>query len=107
MVLSLAIGLAARFRVRRLRDGDGPKRGLGHVAPLFIGLAILIDHFVGVPLPGASMNPARSFGPALVSGDWTGDGLDWLAIYVAGPGIGAALAGVVYMLVFWDREDDA
>lgn len=83
------------------------KRGLGHVAPLFIGLAILIDHFVGVPLTGASMNPARSFGPALVSGDWTGDGLDWLAIYVAGPGIGAALAGVVYMLVFWDREDDA
>ena len=83
-----------------------PKRGLGHVAPLFIGLAILIDHFVGVPLTGASMNPARSFGPALVSGNWLGDGLDWVAIYVVGPLIGAALAGVVYMLVFWNIEDE-
>ncbi len=84
-----------------------PRGGLGNAAPIAIGFAILIDHFVGVPLTGASMNPARSFGPGLVSGDWTGDGLDWLAIYVAGPGIGAALAGVVYMLVFWDREDPA
>ena len=81
------------------------KKGLGHVAPLFIGLAILIDHFVGVPLTGASMNPARSFGPAIASGEWAGDGLDWLAIYVAGPGIGAALAGVVYMLAFWNHDD--
>jgi glycerol uptake facilitator-like aquaporin len=46
------------------------KRGLGHVAPLAIGLAVFIDHFVGVPLTGASMNPARSFGPALVSDTW-------------------------------------
>ena len=84
-----------------------PRRSLGNVAPIAIGFAILIDHFIGVPLTGASMNPARSFGPALASGEWTGDGLEWLAIYVGGPAIGAALAGVVYMLVFWDIEDDA
>jgi len=83
------------------------KKGLGHVAPLFIGLAILIDNFVGVPLTGASMNPARSFGPALVAGEWLDNWYDWLAIYVAGPAIGASLAGVVYMLAFWDREEDA
>ncbi len=83
------------------------KKGLGHVAPLFIGLAILIDNFVGVLLTGASMNPARSFGPALVAGEWLGNWYDWLAIYVAGPAIGASLAGVVYMLAFWDREEDA
>ena len=84
-----------------------PRGGLGHVAPLYIGLAILIGHLVGVPLTGPAMNPARAFGPALVSGNWLGDGLDWVAIYVAGPLIGAALAGVVYMVAFWDREEDA
>jgi aquaporin TIP len=83
------------------------KKGLGHVAPLFIGLAILIGHLMGVPLTGASMNPARSFGPALVAGEWLGNWRDWLAIYVGGPAIGASLAGVVYMLAFWDRDDDA
>ena len=37
------------------------------------------------------MNPARSFGPAFVSGNWLGDGLDWVAIYVAGPLIGVEI----------------
>lgn len=77
-----------------------PRSTIGNVAPLAIGLAILIDHFIGVPLTGASMNPARSFGPALVAGEWTDH---W--IYWAGPGLGAALAGVVYMLLFWEREE--
>jgi MIP family channel proteins len=77
-----------------------PRGGLGHVAPLMIGIAILIDHFVGVPLTGASMNPARSFGPALVSDEWTDH---W--IYWAGPGLGGALAGMTYMLLYWNREE--
>jgi aquaporin TIP len=79
-----------------------PRRGLGSIAPLMIGLAILIDHFVGVPLTGASMNPARSFGPALVANEWTDH---W--IYWAGPGLGGALAGMVYMLLYWNRDEQA
>jgi aquaporin TIP len=77
-----------------------PRRGLGTIAPLMIGLAILIDHFVGVPLTGASMNPARSFGPALVADEWTDH---W--IYWAGPLLGGALAGMVYMLLYWKQDD--
>jgi aquaporin TIP len=72
---------------------------IANVAPLMIGLAILIDHFIGVPLTGASMNPARTFGPALVAGEWDDH---W--VYWAGPLLGGSLAGIVYMLAFWDRE---
>ena len=77
------------------------KRGLGHVAPLAIGLAVFIDHFVGVPLTGASMNPARSFGPALVANEWDDQWVYWV-----GPLIGAAIAGLVYYFVYLKRDDE-
>jgi MIP family channel proteins len=77
------------------------KRGLGHVAPLAIGLAVFIDHFVGVPLTGASMNPARSFGPALVSGTWDDQWVYWI-----GPLIGAGIAGLLYYLVYLTHGDE-
>ena len=64
-------------------------------APMAIGLAILIDHFVGVPLTGASMNPARSFGPALVADAWDDH---W--VYWAGPLLGGGLAALVYAGAF-------
>ena len=74
-------------------------RGLVRLAPIAIGLAVLVDHFVGVPLTGASMNPARSFGPALVSGTWF---QHW--VYWVGPLIGGALAALVYTGVFLQKE---
>lgn len=74
-------------------------RGPAHLAPVAIGLAVLVDHLVGVPLTGASMNPARSFGPALITGAWAGHWLYW-----AGPLIGAALAAALYTLIFLRQE---
>lgn len=73
-------------------------RGMGNLAPLAIGLTVLADHLLAVPITGASMNPARSFGPALVSGEWAGHWLYW-----AGPLLGGALAGLLYQIAFINR----
>jgi aquaporin TIP len=64
------------------------------VAGLAIGFVIAMDIMMGGPFTGASMNPARSLGPAVVGGNYTG-----LWIYFIGPVIGSALAALAYDLV--------
>ena len=78
------------------------KRGNAAWAPLAIALVVFVDHLIAVPLTGASMNPARSFGPALVHGYWIEH---W--IYWAGPIIGAIGATVTYVMIFGDKSDKA
>jgi MIP family channel proteins len=68
------------------------------IAPIVIGSVIAIDHFVAIPLTGASMNPARSFGPALVHGEWADHWVYWLA-----PIAGGILAAVAYVRIFGDE----
>ena len=72
--------------------------GIAPLAPLAIGMAVLVDHLVAIPVTGASMNPARTFGPALVSGEWANHWIYWL-----GPLIGGGIAGVLYQVVFINR----
>jgi len=64
-------------------------------AALAIGAALGMAVMVGAPLTGAGFNPARSFGPAIVSGTWGGAD-HFLLVYVAGPVIGGVLAALVY-----------
>lgn len=71
-------------------DSRGP-RG---IAGLAIGLTITMDIYVGGPLTGAAMNPARAFGPALVQNAWDDQWLYWLA-----PIAGAAIAATLYQYV--------
>jgi len=67
---------------------------IGPLAAIGVGSYIALAGLWGSPVSGASMNPARSLGPALVLGDWTA----WWA-YLAGPVIGAAIAvGFAYVL---------
>jgi aquaporin Z len=69
-------------------------QNLGVFGALGVGGYIALAGLWGSPISGASMNPARSFGPDLVSADWTGY---W--VYVAGPLLGAGLAvGFAYIL---------
>jgi len=67
---------------------------------LAIGGMIFLIHIVGVPLTGASVNPARTFGPALISGYW-----DYHWIYWAGPIIGAIIAGLIMNYVFVKKAE--
>ena len=66
-------------------------RAVGSAAAIAIGATVAMGALVGGPVSGASMNPARSIGPALVSGD-----LSDLWIYLVAPPIGAILAVLVY-----------
>jgi MIP family channel proteins len=66
-------------------------RAVGDAAAVAIGGAVALGALVGGPVSGASLNPARSLGPALVAGH-----LDSIWIYVAGPLLGAGAAAVAY-----------
>ena len=73
-------------------------RAVGSAAAIAIGATVGLDALFGGPITGASMNPARSFGPALVAKEWTDF---W--IYVIGPVIGASIGAIAYQLVRGDR----
>lgn len=66
-------------------------RVAGPVAGLAVGATVAADALAGGPLTGASMNPARSFGPAVATGIWTAQWIYWLA-----PLIGAVLGVLAY-----------
>lgn len=64
-----------------------------------IGLVLLFAILVGGPMTGAALNPARAFGPALVSGNWLGQAVWWV-----GPLLGGLAAGVLWKLVLLPPE---
>ncbi len=75
-------------------------RAVGIMAGAAIGGMVGIAALVGGPLTGASMNPARSFGPALVNDAWS---RHWL--YLVAPMLGAVAAALVYRYVRCEPED--
>jgi aquaporin Z len=74
----------------------------GPMAGWAIGTTLAIAILAGGPLTGASLNPARTFGPAVVAGA-AGNGMMYL-IYFAGPLLGAAVAVGLYKLLNTDDE---
>ena len=89
LLVTVILGTADRHRI------------VGTNAALAVGATIALCGLVALPLEGASMNPARSLGPAVVTGRFSD-----LWIYVLGPAIGAALAVAVNTVIHGPGRND-
>lgn len=77
-----------------------PKKGsIGTIAPIAIGFIVGANILAAGPFSGGSMNPARSFGPAVASGDFQDHWVYWV-----GPLVGGGLAGLIYGNVFMQQD---
>ena len=70
-------------------------------AGAIVGIALLSFHLVGIQIDGTSLNPARSFGPALFAG---GQALNQLWVFIVVPLVGGLLAGSAYRFVPWTMD---
>lgn len=69
-------------------------KAVGQLAAIMIGMTVMVNALWGGPISGASMNPARSFGPALISGIWEDQ---WL--YFIAPILGAIIGAFAYQMI--------
>jgi len=76
-------------------------RAVGQMAGVAIGGTVMLEALFAGPLTGASMNPARSLGPALASGSFSG-----LWIYLTAPIVGALLGAALYHFIQCRESDD-
>lgn len=73
-------------------------------APIAIGLGLTLTNLVGIPVTNASINPARSTGPALIVRGWA---LSQLWLFWLAPILGAVLAGLIYRVFFAEKASAA
>jgi len=90
---ALVFEVVATFLFLVVILGSTQKSAPGMVAGLAIGLTLAVIHIVGIQVTGVSVNPARSFGPAVIVG---GTALSQLWLFLTAPLIGAALAGLLF-----------
>lgn len=79
-------------------------KGANAFAGLAIGLTLTVLHIVGIQVTGVSVNPARSFGPALLVG---GEALAQLWLFIVAPFVGAALGAIPFRTRLLEPEDEA
>ncbi len=70
-------------------------KGHGAFAGLAIGLTLVVIHIVGIQVTGVSVNPARSFGPAILAG---GQAMSQLWLFIVAPLVGAVIGGLFFRL---------
>ncbi|PIN25986.1 Aquaporin (major intrinsic protein family) [Handroanthus impetiginosus] len=97
---SLVMEFIASFLLMFVISGVATdNRAIGELAGIAIGMTIFIDVLVAGPVSGASMNPARSIGPAIIMHEYEG-----LWVYVVGPHLGTIAGGFAYNLIrFTDK----
>lgn len=76
-------------------------KGHGVFAGISIGITLAVIHIVGIQVTGVSVNPARSFGPAILAG---GQALSQLWVFIVAPLVGAALGGLLFRLKLLEPE---
>ncbi|MGI6265458.1 MAG: aquaporin, partial [Acutalibacteraceae bacterium] len=75
----------------------------GKVAGLVIGLTLTLVHIFGIHFTGTSVNPARSFGPALFAG---GDALSNVWVFIVAPLVGGILAALIYKFLSGGKAEE-
>lgn len=101
VVKSLAIEVILTFVFVLAIIGVTSKASNGSVAGIVIGLSLTLVHILGISFTGTSVNPARSFGPALFVG---GDALANVWVFIVAPLVGGVLAAIVYKFLAGNEE---
>lgn len=102
MASAFLFELVATFLFVTVILGATQSKAPAAMAGLVIGLTLAAIHLVGINITGVSVNPARSFGPALFAG---AEALKDLWLFIAAPLVGGALAGVIFKMGL-TRADD-
>ncbi len=95
LVAAFVFEVVATFLFLLVILGATQKGAPAQIAGLAIGLTLTVIHIVGIQVTGVSVNPARSFGPAILAG---GEALSQLWLFLVAPLIGAGLAGLLFSL---------
>lgn len=101
MMSALLFEIIATFLFVVVILGATGKGAASAIAGLGIGLTLIVIHIVGINITGVSVNPARSFGPALFSG---GTALAQLWLFMLAPMIGGAAAGILFRTGLLDAD---
>ena len=100
--LSLLIEVILTFVFVIAILGVTSKEGNSAVAGIVIGLSLTLVHILGISFTGTSVNPARSFGPAIFVG---GDALSNVWVFILAPLVGGVLAALVYRFLTCDKAE--
>ena len=80
--------------------GVTSKKEYKNIAGIVIGLTLVLVHLIGISFTGTSVNPARSFGPALLQG---GEALKEVWVFILAPLVGAALASLFHKFIIKEK----